>query len=136
MTCTNIHELDTHMNFIIYGNYVFCTHTPHTPPPPHTPSHTPSHTHTHTHHTHTHTHAGGATLEFEIELLDLSKKPYSILPQGNGFFTVLCIFGVILISFYELYKRANKQGVELKESKKKLKEKEKRGKVRNLKKRD
>ena len=66
--------------------------------------------------------SGGATLEFEVELLKLSRKSYFSTPQMTGFTTALLVVGVAVFAVYELYKRASKQGVELKSSKKREKE--------------
>ena len=65
--------------------------------------------------------SGGATLEFEVELLDLTKKPFFRMPQGNGFYTAVGIIVVAVVVVYELYKRARKQGEELKGSRKREK---------------
>lgn len=48
------------------------------------------------------------------------------MPESNGFYTAAGIVVVAVIVVYELYKRANKQGTELRDSKKR----EKRGKAR------
>ena len=53
-----------------------------------------------------------------MELLDLTKKPYFRMPQGNGFYTALGIVGVAVVAVYELYKRASKQGKEMRGTKK------------------
>lgn len=65
---------------------------------------------------------GGATLEFEVELIDLTKKPLINIPQLSGFTWPFLIVLVIVLAIYELYKRANKQGVELRDSKRQEKE--------------
>ena len=65
---------------------------------------------------------GGATLDFEVELLKLSKPSLISSPQITGFSTVLGIVLVGALVIYELYKRANKQGAELRDSKKREKE--------------
>ena len=56
-----------------------------------------------------------------MELLDLTKKPFLRMPEGNGFYTALGIIVVVAAVVYELYKRARKQGEELKGSKKREK---------------
>lgn len=66
--------------------------------------------------------SGGATLEFEVELLRLSKPSMFTTPKLTGFTTALVGVGVAIFVVYELYKRANKQGAELKSSKKRDKE--------------
>lgn len=71
---------------------------------------------------HTATHTGGATLDFEVELLSLTKKPFFSMPQGNGFITAIFAIGAIVVAVYKLYERANKQQEELRGSKKKDKE--------------
>ena len=76
---------------------------------------------------------GGATLEFEIELLDIKKKPYFSTPQLTGFSSAFLVVGVVGVAVYELYKRANKQGAELRDSKKRERESRRGGKGRRKK---
>ena len=73
---------------------------------------------------------GGAVLEFEVELVNLAKKPYISMPQGNGFLTAAGIVVIAVIVIYEFYKRASRQGVELRDNKKREKENRKGGKGR------
>lgn len=61
-------------------------------------------------------------MEFEVELLSLTKKPFFSMPQGNGFITAIFAIGAVVVVVYKLYERASKQQEELRGSKKKDKE--------------
>ena len=78
--------------------------------------------------------SGGATLEFEVELLRLTKPSMFSTPRLTGFTTALLVVGVVVLVIYELYKRASKQGAELKSSKKREREAKRSGGKGNRKK--
>lgn len=61
-------------------------------------------------------------MDFEVELLSLTKKPFFSMPQSNGFIMAIVAVGAIVFAVYKLYERANKQQEELRGSKKKDKE--------------
>lgn len=61
-------------------------------------------------------------MDFEIELLSLTKKPFFSMPQGNGFITAIVGVSIVVVVVYKLYERASQQQEELRGSKKKDKE--------------
>ena len=71
--------------------------------------------------------SGGATLIFSVELLNLVKQssiPIPKIPTSTEFYAYAGLLVLLVLMGYELYRRANKQGEDLKLQKKAAREKD------------
>ena len=66
--------------------------------------------------------AGGATLTFVVECVEVQKSASSFSPGTWRFMSILALFIVVGLVVYELYKRAKAQEDIMKKKKKELKE--------------